>query len=189
MPAMSVLSPSFISQTVDTPVGGLMLVARGGRLCMAEFADCIERTRRWLSRRMGAACAGPESGSVPTAIVRAFDAYFAGDMAALDAIEVEFFGTAFQHIVWSALRSIPPGDTLGYRAFAERLGRPRAARAVGHANGSNPLSVVVPCHRLVGADGSLTNYGGGLWRKRWLLDHEARYVNRGTARPPCACPA
>ena len=76
--------------------------------------------------------------------------------------------------MWTTLREVIPGETLAYGAFAERLGRPNAARAVGHANGTNPLSIVVPCHRLVGANGALTKYGGGLERKRWLLDHEAR---------------
>lgn len=190
MHALSVpLALPLVCQTIETPIGELMLVARGGRLCMAEFADCTERTRRWLARRVGSERAESASGAMPPSIAGAFDAYFAGDVTALDAVEVEFFGTGFQCVVWSTLRSIPPGVTFGYRAFAERLGKPLAARAVGHANGSNPLSIVVPCHRLVGADGSLTNYGGGLWRKRWLLDHEAECLSRETARRSCGCPA
>ena len=86
-------------------------------------------------------------------------------------------------MVWEALRRIPPGTTLTYGAMALRLGRPRGARSVGHANGANPISVVVPCHRLVGASGSLTGYGGGIARKRWLLDHEARHARHRAIVP------
>jgi len=96
----------------------------------------------------------------------------AGVLSALDAIPVHTSGTPFQCEVWAALRAIPAGQTLSYGALAQAIGRPAAIRAVGHANGANPLSVVVPCHRLIGASGSLTGYGGGLERKRWLLAHE-----------------
>jgi len=166
----------FVRQTVETPVGGLTLIARDERLCMAEFADCGHRMDRWLRARLAKASGDLKDGAVPASIAEAFAAYFDGGIAALDAVEVEFSGTDFQNGVWSALRGIAPGRTFAYGAFAERLGRPQAARAVGHANGANPLAVVVPCHRLVGAGGALVNYGGGLWRKRWLLDHEARYA-------------
>jgi methylated-DNA-[protein]-cysteine S-methyltransferase len=166
----------FIRQTIVTPIGGLTLVAREDRLCMAEFADCEHRMTRWLRERIAKEQGELADGHVPPPVAHAFCDYFDGRIAALDAVEVEFSGTDFQNGVWSALRRIPPGSTFGYGAFAERLGRPQAARAVGHANGANPLSIVVPCHRLVGAHGALTNYGGGLWRKRWLLDHEARHA-------------
>jgi methylated-DNA-[protein]-cysteine S-methyltransferase len=159
-------------QTVPTPIGGLTLVVCEDRLCMAEFSDCEHRMAKWLEKRMAKSKGALADGAVPPSFAQGFAAYFDGDVAALDWLEVEFSGTDFQNGVWSALRGIPPGRTFAYSAFAERLGRPQAARAVGHANGSNPLSIVVPCHRLVGADGALTNYGGGLWRKRWLLDHE-----------------
>jgi methylated-DNA-[protein]-cysteine S-methyltransferase len=168
----AVQSAPFIRQTIPTPIGGLTLIARGDRLCMAEFADCEHRMAKWLERRMAKSKGAPMDGTLPPSIAQCFSAYFDGEVAALDRLEVEFSGTAFQNEVWAALRGIPPGRTFAYGAFAEHLGRPQAARAVGHANGANPLSVVVPCHRLVGADGALTNYGGGLWRKRWLLDHE-----------------
>jgi methylated-DNA-[protein]-cysteine S-methyltransferase len=162
----------FVRQTIATPIGDLMLVAHDGRLCMAEFADCQHRMDKWLCRRLAKTKGELVEGRVHEPIARRFADYFEGDVAALDQVEVELSGTDFQNGVWSALRGIAPGKTFAYGAFADHLGRPQAARAVGHANGANPLSIVVPCHRLVGADGALTNYGGGLWRKRWLLDHE-----------------
>lgn len=167
--------PDLFFQTIETPIGGLTLALdRDGALCMAEFADCAERTERWLARKSNGSRQVRLGGGMDA--VTAFAAYFDGDLRALDGIAIRLTGTPFQNEVWTALRTIPPGRTFGYGAFAERLGRQQAARAVGHANGTNPLSIVVPCHRLVGAGGALTKYGGGLERKRWLLDHEARYA-------------
>jgi methylated-DNA-[protein]-cysteine S-methyltransferase len=103
---------------------------------------------------------------------RALEAYFAGELHAIDGIPVQAGGTAFQRDVWAALRTIPVGQTMSYGALAAQIGRPRAVRAVGLANGANPIGVVVPCHRVIGADASLTGYGGGIERKRWLLEHE-----------------
>lgn len=168
-----------ISETIETPIGPVVLVAdETGALAMAEFADCEHRMDRWLQRRLhsGRYTLGP--GAISAAVKQAFENYFGGDVAALRDVAVRLDGTAFQNEVWTALRGIPPGETFAYGAFAERLGRPQSARAVGHANGANPLSIVVPCHRLVGADGALTNYGGGIERKRWLLDHETRRARR-----------
>jgi methylated-DNA-[protein]-cysteine S-methyltransferase len=102
----------------------------------------------------------------------ALQAYFAGDLSSIDSLGVETGGTSFQREVWAALRSIPAGRTTSYGELASRIGRSRAIRAVGCANGSNPVGVVVPCHRVIGADRSLTGYGGGLTRKQWLLRHE-----------------
>ncbi len=98
----------------------------------------------------------------PPAIRQALDDYFAGDLTALDDVPVETTGASFQREVWAALRSIPPGTTLSYGALAQKLGRPKAVRAVGLANGANPIAIVVPCHRVIGADASLTGYGGGV---------------------------
>jgi methylated-DNA-[protein]-cysteine S-methyltransferase len=98
--------------------------------------------------------------------------YFAGELGAIDDLPVKTAGTPFQRAVWSALREIPLGATESYGKLAERIGRPTAVRAVGLANGSNPIGIVVPCHRVIGANGSLTGYGGGMERKRWLLEHE-----------------
>jgi methylated-DNA-[protein]-cysteine S-methyltransferase len=169
-----------ISDTVETPIGVLLLVAdEQGALFLAEFADCVDRVDRWLQRRIRSGRYQLQPGEVSPDIKHAIASYFRGELSALRDIAVRLDGTGFQNEVWTALREISPGKTFGYGAFAERLGRPRSARAVGHANGTNPLSIVVPCHRLVGADGDLTNYGGGLERKRWLLDHEARHAGTG----------
>ena len=102
----------------------------------------------------------------------ALSAYFEGDLGQLSAIAWRIAGTPFQQKVWNALARIPAGTTMSYGALAAKIDMPKAIRAVGHANGSNPISVVLPCHRLIGADGSLVKYGGGLERKRWLLRHE-----------------
>jgi methylated-DNA-[protein]-cysteine S-methyltransferase len=114
----------------------------------------------------------PEAGAAPAALCGALEAYFAGQFDALRDIAWATGGSGFQRVVWAALTQIPPGATLSYGALAMQLGRPKAVRAVGAANGANPLAIVVPCHRLLGADGSLTGYAGGLARKRWLLRHE-----------------
>lgn len=108
----------------------------------------------------------------PSAARRALEAYFAGQFEAIDTLAVESGGTVFQRQVWSALRAIPAGETITYRMLAQRVDRPKAIRAAGLANGTNPVSIVVPCHRVVGSDGALTGYGGGLERKAWLLAHE-----------------
>jgi methylated-DNA-[protein]-cysteine S-methyltransferase len=178
------LEPDLLrAETIDTPVGALVLVVdETGALRAAEFADARHRLDRWLGRKLGERRAALREGRVAEATRAAFAAYFEGDLAALDRIPIKLDGTSFQNEVWAALRAIQPGRTFGYGAFAERLGRPRSARAVGHANGANPLSIVVPCHRLVGADGDLNSYGGGLERKRWLLDHEARHVVNARSR-------
>ena len=161
-------------ETVETPLGPLLLVADSeGVLRAAEFADCEARMRRLLHRRLGRAGYELRPGPVPNTIKAALAAYFAGDLMAIERIPVNTCGTAFQNAVWSALRAIAPGQTVTYSQLARTLGKPRSARAVGHANGANPVCIVVPCHRLVGADGALTGYGGGIERKRWLLHHEA----------------
>ncbi|KQW66379.1 cysteine methyltransferase [Phenylobacterium sp. Root77] len=112
------------------------------------------------------------SGAAPAAMRAALAAYFEGDLTALDGVTWRTGGTDFQRAVWAALCSIPVGETLTYKGLAERIDRPKAIRAVGLANGANPVSIVVPCHRVIGADGTLTGYGGGLDRKQWLLIHE-----------------
>ncbi len=111
-------------------------------------------------------------GADPHGLTGAVADYFAGDLHAIDALPVKTAGTTFQQEIWRALREIPCGTTISYGELARRIGRPQAVRAVGLANGSNPIGVVVPCHRVIGANGSLTGYGGGIERKRWLLDHE-----------------
>ena len=158
----------------ESPVGKLALAFAGPTLYALEFDADPPAVQKHLVARLGAVVL--ESQPLHAQLEARFAAYFRGDLAALDAIAVETGGTAFQRDVWQALRDIRPGKTLSYAELARRIGRPRAVRAVGLANGANPVAIVVPCHRVIGADGTLTGYGGGLWRKRWLLDHEARFT-------------
>lgn len=171
IPVLSV-KPEVTLETarVDTPVGALFLVAREGVLVAASFDGRESGLPRALERRFGPISL--EKHPDPGGIVSRLRAYFKGDLAALDAIPADPGGTPFQQRVWTALRRIPVGTTLSYSMMARDIGDPDAVRAVGTANGSNPVPVVIPCHRVIGADGSLTGYGGGLERKRWLLVHE-----------------
>lgn len=159
---------------VETPIGKLVIVADvQGAMRILWFDDGGEDWRAACERRfLGAALTAKRD---PFGHASTLKAYFKGDMEALDRIPVVFSGTPFQNKVWKALRKIPIGTTTSYGALAKRIGEPKAVRAVGLANGSNPIGVVVPCHRVIGSDGSLTGYGGGLPRKKWLLDHEARH--------------
>ena len=152
------------------PEAELLLVTDGDTLRALDFADFEHRMRTLLARHYGAVTL--TDGPLPASIAAALDAYFAGDLTALDAVPVATGGSAFQRAVWAALRAIPPGTTTGYGALAAALGKPGAARAVGLANGANPIGIVVPCHRVIGADGRLTGYAGGVERKAWLLKHE-----------------
>jgi len=169
---MSALQPErLLLDRLPTPIGEAVLVTdEEGRLRVFDWTDHEPRMRVLLRRQYGAQ--EPAEGAAPKTMRRAVDAYFAGDLAALRTIPWETGGTGFQRAVWKALTAIPAGATLSYGALAAKLGMPKAVRAVGLANGANPISVVVPCHRVIGANGSLTGYGGGLERKRWLLEHE-----------------
>lgn len=152
----------------------MMLVADdAGRLRIAFFTDDEARVRRQLDKLYGAEGTVLEPARNPHGLTEALARYFAGDLHAIDEMAVESAGTPFQREVWQALRTIPCGRTASYGKIAAQIGRPDAMRAVGHANGSNPIAVVVPCHRVIGANGSLTGYGGGIERKRWLLNHES----------------
>ncbi|HZD24634.1 MAG TPA: methylated-DNA--[protein]-cysteine S-methyltransferase, partial [Alphaproteobacteria bacterium] len=140
-----------------------------------DFHDYEERMHRLLRRHYGD-CA-LRAAALPSDIGEPLAAYFEGEPGRLDAIPTATGGTDFQRRLWAALREIPSGSTTSYGRLAERLGRPGASRAVGLANGANPIAIVVPCHRVIGADGSLTGYGGGLARKQWLIEHERRAAN------------
>ena len=158
----------FLIERVATPIGELLVIAdAAGALHGIEWADRPTRVDRLLRR---GSTLWPAEGA--TVHGTALSAYFAGELAAIDALPVAPAGTFFQRSVWNEVRQIPAGTTLSYGALARRIARHDAARAVGFANGANPVAIVVPCHRLVGSDGSLTGYGGGLERKRWLLEHE-----------------
>lgn len=165
-----------IHDDLSTPLGRLDLVADdAGRLRAAGWADGHARMERRLRAYADRPAYSVRRGANPGGWTAAFGAYFAGDLTAFQALPVLIEeGTAFQQAVWSGLRTIPMGQTLSYGQLARRIGNPSAVRAVGLANGSNPIAVVVPCHRVIGSDGSLTGYGGGLHRKRWLLAHERR---------------
>lgn len=159
----------------DSPVATLLLVTdTDGALRALEFAENETRLRRLLARYYGDFTL--IEAAAPASLKRALAAYFDGDINALTAVTTATAGTPFQREVWKALRAIPAGTTVSYGQLAERLGRKGASRAVGAANGANPIPIVVPCHRVIGADGSLTGFGSGLPRKRWLLDHESRFA-------------
>ena len=158
----------------DTPIGELMVVADAeGRLRATHWTDHEPVLHRMLQRQYGEHGFALEHARNPSGLTAAISAYFGGDLTVIDGLPVALEGTPFQRAVWTALREIPCGTTLSYSALARRIDRPSAVRAVGLANGANPVGVVVPCHRVVGADGTLTGYGGGIFRKRWLLAHEA----------------
>jgi methylated-DNA-[protein]-cysteine S-methyltransferase len=163
----------------STPIGDVLVVTRAdGALAALEWAESAARLVRLL-RRSRASEPEARTGPAPRGIRRALKRYFEGDLRALDSIPIAPEGTPFQRLVWSALRRIAPGETLAYGELSARIGRPGAARAVGLANARNPLALVVPCHRVVGADGALTGYAGGLVRKSWLLAHERRSAEHG----------
>jgi methylated-DNA-[protein]-cysteine S-methyltransferase len=156
-------------QTIESPIGPLTAAERAGRVCLLHFGPDEPAVdvmfERWYP---GEARARQSLPAVATVLER----YFGGDIAALDSVAVELNGTPFQKNVWQALRRIPAGTTISYAELAKRIGDPAAVRAVGTANGANPVAVIVPCHRVIGSNGRLTGYGGGLDRKQWLLEHE-----------------
>jgi methylated-DNA-[protein]-cysteine S-methyltransferase len=158
------------SAVVASPVGPLTLVAEDAGLVGLYMHD--QRHRPDLD--LAGAGGSEGAAAVLAAAAAQLEAYFAGELTTFD-LPLAPHGTAFQQRVWSALRDIPYGETESYGALAQRIGSPGASRAVGLANGRNPIGIVVPCHRVVGADGSLTGYGGGLPRKRFLLDLERRH--------------
>ena len=153
-----------------SPIGTIMLAVRDGALAALVFAEGWPDRRARLVKRFGDV--DLRRAADPAGVSGRLAAYFAGDLGALDPIAVDAGGTPFQSRVWAALRTIPPGETVSYQTLARRIGAPTAVRAVGAANGDNPVGIVVPCHRVIGADGRLTGYAGGLARKRWLLAHE-----------------
>lgn len=161
-------------ERVKTPIGAALVTHDGARLCNLEFEDRENRRQQELAHHFpGATFTRAKERSV---FADALKRYFKGEVRAIDKLPIAAVGTPFQQRAWKELRKIPPGQTRGYGEQARILGAPNAARAVGHANGQNPNAIVVPCHRLIGANGSLVHYGGGLERKRWLIDHEAKHA-------------
>jgi methylated-DNA-[protein]-cysteine S-methyltransferase len=159
---------------MNTPIGEMLVVTDSeGNLRAIDWAEYETRMRGLLRRHYGEGGFTLEEGRAPYDVARAIEKYFAGDLRALDGLRVKTAGTAFQRRVWDALRKIPCGETVSYAGLAAQIGQPNAVRAVGLANGANPVGVVVPCHRVIGSNGSLTGYGGGIHRKLWLLEHES----------------
>lgn len=156
---------------MPTPLGEMRLVTdEAGALRSLDWTDHADRMDRLLGRYQKNARI--EDGRAPNRVRQALEAYFAGELSAIDALPVDSGGTEFQRAAWQALRQIPAGETRSYGAQAAAIGKPAAVRAVGLANGANPVGIVVPCHRVIGANATLTGYGGGVERKRWLLEHE-----------------
>jgi methylated-DNA-[protein]-cysteine S-methyltransferase len=165
------LPETFGLDRLKTPIGVALLVTDAdGVLRALDWEDYEPRMRELLRLQYGAVSL--REGRAPRELKAALSGYFKGELDRLKSIKWRVAGTPFQRKVWNALPRIKAGTTMSYGALAAKLGMPKAMRAVGHANGSNPISVVVPCHRLIGAGGSLVKYGGGLERKRWLLEHE-----------------
>jgi AraC family transcriptional regulator of adaptative response/methylated-DNA-[protein]-cysteine methyltransferase len=167
------------SREIETPLGPMLAVADWTGLHLLEFGErrALPREFARLERRCGPVV--PGTTPLLDALVAQLDEYFTGRRSAFDVPLVEH-GSEFQRQVWAALRAIPCGETRSYSAIAREVGRPSAVRAVAQANGANQIAVLIPCHRVIGADGSLTGYGGKLWRKEWLLDHEGRLTGRHT---------
>ena len=159
---------------IPSPIGTIVIVVEGDKLCSLDFEDCTERMMRLLRRRY--AEVRLKHTTDPHGFSKRIRTYFEGDYESLTAIPVNTGGTPFQQQVWTALCGIPVGETLSYSRLAAGIGKPTAARAVGMMNSLNPVALVLPCHRVVGSDASLTGYAGGLERKRWLLRHENAIV-------------
>ena len=166
---------------LETPIGVALLVTDAeGVLRALDWEDYAPRMKELLRLQYGAVVL--KEARAPRQMLKALSAYFKGDLDRLGTIQWRVAGTPFQQKVWHALPKVPVGTTMSYGALAAKLKAPNAMRAVGHANGSNPISVVLPCHRLIGTNGSLVKYGGGLSRKKWLLEHEGVVLKPASAR-------
>lgn len=168
-----IAAPPLVLTRIETPIGDMLAVTDEAALHLLEFHDrtALPTEMRRIEQRFGTVVDGATAAS--DALVRELTEYFAGTRTSFDARIVQR-GSPFTMRVWSALREIPCGETCSYGRIADRIGQPSAVRAVARANGANQVAILVPCHRVIGADGTLVGYGGKLWRKRWLLDHEQR---------------
>jgi AraC family transcriptional regulator of adaptative response/methylated-DNA-[protein]-cysteine methyltransferase len=167
--------PCLLARWLDTPLGPMLAVAGDDGLCLLEFVDrrALETELAFLRTRLRAAIV-PGPSPFLDHIAEELEAYFDGCLQEF-TVPLALHATPFQRAVWSQLRDIPYGDTTSYSAIADAVDRPGASRAVGRANGQNRMAIIIPCHRVVRADGTLCGYGGGLWRKRWLIEHERRH--------------
>jgi methylated-DNA-[protein]-cysteine S-methyltransferase len=175
------MSIVILADRIETPIGPMLLLVKDEAMVALEFDDRPDRTRAAVKQRFPDAewKRTPDPCGFSTRVL----AYYAGDLTAIEGIPTKGGGTEFQERVWAELRHIPLGETRSYGALAEQLGDKNAMRAVGLANNRNPIAVVVPCHRVIGADGALVGYGGGLERKTWLLNHEGVPVRDGRVDP------
>jgi methylated-DNA-[protein]-cysteine S-methyltransferase len=161
-------------EQLSSPLGPMLLLTDDQpSLRMLDWVDCQERMDRLLRRQYGQGRTRTVPSARRTAARDAMEAYFSGDLTAIDRLPVANGGTDFQRQVWAALRTIPAGQTCSYGQLAAAIDRPKAVRALGLANGANPIAIVVPCHRVIGANAALTGYGSGIARKAWLLAHES----------------
>ncbi|HWC89620.1 MAG TPA: methylated-DNA--[protein]-cysteine S-methyltransferase [Pirellulales bacterium] len=169
---------------LESPLGVVYVVSDGIHVRAVDFEGYEDRLQRLLARHYGRYAL--HATSKPGEAVSRLEDYFAGEVRAINAIPVATGGTPFQRQVWAALRTIPAGTTVSYGTIAAQIGRPTACRAVGLANGSNPIGIVVPCHRVIGANHGLTGYGGGLERKQWLLEHEGAVPAADSTHSKCS---
>ena len=159
-----------LTDRIQTPIGDMILVARDGVLMLLEFEDATGRVEREMKLRFKNF--ELQQTENPFGLSQIMQNYFSGSINAIDNILTDGGGTTFEKSVWAELRKVPSGTTVSYGSIARKLGDINLSRAVGTANGRNPIAIVVPCHRVIGADGSMTGYGGGIARKEWLLRHE-----------------
>ena len=166
------------SDRYNSPVGEILILADGDQLCYLDFADNDSRLQKLLTTRYGEFSITPEANLLN---LRArLDGYFAGQWDAFDRLELHTDGTDFQRAVWHGLTKIPAGKAISYHQLADSINKPAAIRAAASANARNPISIIIPCHRVIGADGSLRGYAGGVERKSWLLAHEGVKLGQGT---------
>ena len=167
------MADNFFIDRLATPIGELIVIGDSdGVLRTIDWTDHEARMKLLLDRYYGKGRYTLTPKRDPGGLTSAMRRYFKGEIGVLKDLAVATSGTAFQTSVWKALRRIKDGTTISYAELAHRIGKPKAVRAAGLANGQNPISIVVPCHRVIGSNGSLTGYGGGLHRKQWLLAHE-----------------
>jgi methylated-DNA-[protein]-cysteine S-methyltransferase len=167
------MANDFFIDRMATPIGELIIIADGdGKLRTIDWTDHEKRMKVLLDRYYGKGRYTLTPKRDPGGLTSAMRRYFGGEIGVLKELPVATSGTDFQTRIWTALRKIKDGTTISYGELARRIGKPKAVRAAGLANGQNPISIVVPCHRVIGSNGSLTGYGGGLHRKQWLLAHE-----------------
>jgi len=161
----------------DSPIGPLSLASVDGKLVHLDFQGNDDRLKTIQTRRFKN-LQWVEDGEAPASVISWLDGYFSGSVGSLPMFDINMIGTDFQKTVWAALIKIPNGKSVSYAGLASELDNPKAVRAVARANALNPVSIILPCHRVIGSNGKLTGYAGGLDRKQWLLEHEAGILSK-----------